>query len=244
MKLPLSRIAEFLTASGDFDPKAIAEGYSIDSRTVRPGELFFAVKGERLDGHDFIDQALAGGAVAAVVRSDQLARYATRTQLLGVEDTLVALQRLATAVRRMWARPLIAVTGSVNQHGEIQAVGGVTPKIEGFFAVCKAKGLTGEQGIMIPAANVPNLMLDEEIIDAVRAGQFHVWAVSTIDEGIELLTGHPAGQRDLDGQYPAGTVHQLVEKRLQDYAERLRAFSTDHRTEADRSHSAAGPSTG
>ncbi len=85
----------------------------------------------------------------------------------------------------------IAVTGSVNQHGEIQAVGGVTSKIEGFFAVCKAKGLTGEQGIIIPASNVPNLMLEQEVIDAVRAGQFHIWAVHTIDEGMELLTGVP-----------------------------------------------------
>jgi len=154
------------------------------------------------------------------------------------------LYALLSALAGLPLRQGIAVTGSVNQHGEIQAVGGVTSKIEGFFAVCKAKGLTGEQGIMIPATNAPNLMLDEEVIDAVRAGQFHVWAVRTIDEGIELLTGHPAGQRDLEGQYPAGTVHQLVEKRLQDYAERLRTFSTDHRTEADRSHSAADPSTG
>ncbi len=138
----------------------------------------------------------------------------------------------------------IAVTGSVNQHGEIQAVGGVTPKIEGFFAVCKAKGLTGEQGIIIPVANVPNLMLDEEVIDAVQADQFHIWAVRTIDEGIELLTGRPAGQRDPDGQYPEGTVHRLVEERLREYAERLRSFIADHRTETDRDHGATGQSTG
>jgi predicted ATP-dependent protease len=135
----------------------------------------------------------------------------------------------------------IGVTGSVNQHGEIQAVGGVTPKIEGFFAVCKAKGLTGEQGIIIPAANVPNLVLDEEVIDAVQAGKFHIWAVRTVDEGIELLTGQPAGQRDPDGQYPEGTVHRLVEERLREYAERLRSFMADHKTEADRDHGATGP---
>ncbi len=131
----------------------------------------------------------------------------------------------------------IAVTGSVNQHGEVQAVGGVTSKIEGFFAVCKAKGLTGEQGIIIPATNVPNLMLEEELIDAVRAGQFHIWAVRSIDEGIELLTGVSAGQRDLEGQYPEGTVHRLVEDRLKEYAERLRAFTTDRKTEANRDNS-------
>ncbi|HEY7348448.1 MAG TPA: ATP-binding protein [Ktedonobacterales bacterium] len=128
----------------------------------------------------------------------------------------------------------IAVTGSVNQHGEIQAVGGVNAKIEGFFAVCKAKGLTGDQGVILPAANVPNLMLEEVVIDAVRAGQFHIWGVCTIDEGIELLTGRPAGERVADGQYPEGTVHRLVEDRLRDYAECLRTFSTDHRTGAER----------
>ena len=135
----------------------------------------------------------------------------------------------------------IAVTGSVNQHGEIQAVGGVTSKIEGFFAVCKAKGLTGEQGIIIPASNVSNLMLEEEVIDAVRSGQFHVWAVHTIDEGIELLTGIPAGQRDSEGLYPEGTVHRLVEDRLKEYAERLRAFTTDHKTEPKQDNSPADP---
>jgi lon-related putative ATP-dependent protease len=135
----------------------------------------------------------------------------------------------------------VAVTGSVNQHGEIQAVGGVTSKIEGFFAVCKAKGLTGEQGVIIPASNVPNLMLEEEVIDAVRAGQFHIWAVRSIDEGIELLTGIPAGQRDSERQYPEGTVHRLVEDRLRAYAERLRAFTTDHKAEANRDNNSTNP---
>jgi predicted ATP-dependent protease len=130
----------------------------------------------------------------------------------------------------------IAVTGSVNQHGEIQAVGGVTSKVEGFFAVCKAKGLTGEQGIIIPAANVPNLMLDEEVIHAVRNGQFHIWAVHTSDEGIELLTGCPAGKRGADGQYPEGTVHRLVEDQVRVYAERLRDFGIDHRAEVVRAN--------
>jgi len=137
MNLPLSRIAEFIAATGDFDPKAIAEGYSIDSRTVRPGELFFAVRGERLDGHDFIDQALARGAVAAVVRGDHLARYPIRAQLVAVEDTLVALQTLATAVRRMWARPLIAVTGSVGKTTTKDAIAHV---LASRFRVLKSEG--------------------------------------------------------------------------------------------------------
>jgi predicted ATP-dependent protease len=154
------------------------------------------------------------------------------------------LYALLSALAGLPLRQGIAVTGSVNQHGEIQAVGGVTAKIEGFFAVCKAKGLNGEQGIIIPATNVPNLMLDEEVIDAVRESQFHVWAVRTIDEGIELLTGHPAGQRGPDGQYPDGTVHHMVEERLREYAERLRAFTADHRAEADRDHDVTDSKSG
>ncbi len=151
------------------------------------------------------------------------------------------LYALLSALAGLPLRQGIAVTGSVNQHGEIQAVGSVIHKIEGFFTVCKAKGLTGEQGIIIPAANVPNLMLDEEVIDAVRADQFHVWAVRTIDEGVELLTGHPAGQRGPDGQYPEGTVHRLVEERLRSYAECLRAFASDHPDEAGQNQDATQP---
>src|ERR1700757_5516323 len=100
MRLPLSRIAEFVSATGEFDHHATAEGYSIDSRTIHPGELFFAVKGERLDGHDYVEQALHQGAVAAVVRKDRVARYRVKTGLVAVEDTLFSLQTLATAVRR------------------------------------------------------------------------------------------------------------------------------------------------
>src|SRR5579863_2221687 len=115
MKLHLDRIAELLSATGEFDYKAVAQGYSIDSRTVRPGELFFAVKGERFDGHDFVEQALESGAVGAVVRKDQLARYPVKTRLLAVDETLMALQTLATAVRRLWGKPLIGITGSTGK---------------------------------------------------------------------------------------------------------------------------------
>jgi lon-related putative ATP-dependent protease len=146
------------------------------------------------------------------------------------------LYALLSALANLPLRQGIAVTGSVNQHGEVQAVGGVTTKIEGFFAVCKAKGLTGEQGIIIPVANVPNLMLDEEVIKAVQADQFYIWAVSTIDEGIEILTGREAGQRGPNGQFPEGSVHRLVENRLCDYAERLQAFAANHKSEANQDH--------
>ena len=137
MKLPLSRIAEFLSATGEFDHKAIAQAYSIDSRTIRPGELFFAVKGERLDGHDFVQQALDQGAVAAVVRKDELARYAVKTGLLAVSDTLAALQTLGAAVRRLWGKTLIGVTGSTGKTTTKDAIAHV---LSSRFRVLKSEG--------------------------------------------------------------------------------------------------------
>ncbi len=118
----------------------------------------------------------------------------------------------------------LAVTGSVNQRGEVQAIGGVNAKIEGFFDVCRARGLTGDQGVLIPASNVRNLMLREEVVEAVRQGTFHVFPVQTIDDGIALLTGMPAGEAGPDGAYPEGTVNFLVHKRLRELAEQARIF--------------------
>jgi len=137
MKLPLSRIAEFLSASGEVDHKAIAQGYSIDSRTVQTGELFFAVKGERMDGHDFVAQALGRGAVAAVVRKDQIARYSAITDLLAVDDTLTALQTLGTAVRRLWGKTLVGVTGSTGKTTTKDAIALV---LSTRFRVLKSEG--------------------------------------------------------------------------------------------------------
>jgi len=114
----------------------------------------------------------------------------------------------------------IAVTGSVNQKGQVQAIGGVNHKIEGFFEVCKTKGLTGKQGVMIPQSNQKNLMLSKEIIDAVKKRQFHVYQVATIEEGIEILTGVPAGQAGADGNFPRGTVYGAVQQKLQHYFKR------------------------
>ncbi len=115
MKLGLSRAAEIMQASGEFDPQSIAGGYSIDSRTVQPGDLFFAVQGEHHDGHDFAESALSKGAIAAVVRRDQLSRFAAKTALLAVDDTIVALQQLAAAVRQLWGKPVVGVTGSAGK---------------------------------------------------------------------------------------------------------------------------------
>jgi len=122
MKLPLSRVAEFIAAEGQCDPQAMALGYSIDSRTIQAGELFFAVKGERFDGHDFVEMAIARGAVAAVVRKDQLARYPAAAGLLAVDDTLIALQTLATAVRKVWGKTAIGITGSMGKTTTKEAV--------------------------------------------------------------------------------------------------------------------------
>ncbi len=118
----------------------------------------------------------------------------------------------------------IAVTGSVNQNGEIQAIGGVNEKIEGFYEVCKAKGLTGKQGVIIPEANVSNLMLKQEIVDMVAKGKFHIYAVKTIDQGIEILTGMKAGKRTRTG-FEKGSINYLVEKKLQEYASKMKGFA-------------------
>lgn len=118
----------------------------------------------------------------------------------------------------------IAVTGSVNQKGDIQAIGGLNQKIEGFYKLCKAKGLNGEQGVILPIDNVPDLMLREEVVAAVREGKFHLYPVSTIDEGIEILTGVRAGARRDDGIVEEGTINSLVDKRLKQLAEGLKDY--------------------
>ena len=122
MKLPLGRIAEFISGSGRFRASVVAQGYSIDSRTLQPGELFFAVKGERLDGHDFVAQALERGAAAAVIRADRRAYFPPRSRLIAVEDTLAALQNLAAAVRRAWGKPVVGITGSAGKTTTKEAI--------------------------------------------------------------------------------------------------------------------------
>ncbi len=113
----------------------------------------------------------------------------------------------------------IAVTGSVNQKGEIQPIGGVNEKIEGFYQICNLRGLNGEHGVIIPIQNVRNLHLSDEIIESVRKGKFHIYAISTIDEGIEILTGVPAGVKNKNGKFPLGTINYLAEEKLRKYYE-------------------------
>lgn len=143
----------------------------------------------------------------------------------GVEGDSASSTELYAILSSLSGLPIkqgIAVTGSVNQKGEVQPIGGVNQKIEGFFDVCRVKGLTGEQGVLIPHQNVKNLMLRDDVVQAAEAGTFHIWSVHRIDEGIEILTGVPAGDQQVDGTYPEGTVNFLVQKRLIELNESLR----------------------
>jgi len=130
------------------------------------------------------------------------------------------LYALLSAITDVPLKQGIAITGSVNQLGEVQAIGGVNEKIEGFYAVCKVKGMTGDQGVMIPKDNVHNLMLKPEVVQAVQGGRFNIWAVSSIEEGIELLTGMPAGKLRKDGSYPEGTLFRKVTDMLEELTKR------------------------
>lgn len=148
----------------------------------------------------------------------------------GVEGDSASSAELYALLSSLSGLPLkqnFAVTGSVNQKGEVQPIGGVNQKIEGFFAVCKAKGLTGIQGVIIPHANIEDLMLHNEVIDAVKQDKFHIYAVKTIDEGIQLLTGVNAGEKDKNGSYPKDSVNYLVDKRLKELAKVWKEFRTE-----------------
>src|SRR3954471_2602015 len=137
MKLKLHRVAEFTGAVGTFELDAVAEGYSIDSRSIKPGEIFFAVKGERLDGHDYVEAALQNGALAAVIDRKRVARFPDTSKVLVVDDTLLALQSLGAAVRRRWGKPLVAVTGSAGKTTTKEAIAHV---LAARFRVMKSEG--------------------------------------------------------------------------------------------------------
>jgi lon-related putative ATP-dependent protease len=145
----------------------------------------------------------------------------------GVEGDSASSTELYAMLSALSGLPIkqnLAVTGSVNQKGEVQAIGGVNEKIEGFFEVCKARGFTGKQGVMIPESNVQNLMLKEEVVEAVKAGQFSIYSAKTIDEGIETLTGTKAGEPRADGTFEEGTVNFLVDRQLKMMANKLKGF--------------------
>jgi predicted ATP-dependent protease len=130
---------------------------------------------------------------------------------------------LISAIAEVPVKQNLAITGSINQKGEIQPIGGVNEKIEGFFAVCKNRGLTGDQGVIIPELNKKNLMLKKDVVDAVKDGKFRIYAVKTVNEALEILTGSPAGERRPDGTWPEGSINFLVDKRLKEMSKKLKA---------------------
>ncbi len=164
-------------------------------------------------------------AVSASITFEQ-----TYSGIEGDSASLTELYALLSSLGEIPIKQGLAVTGSINQHGGIQSIGGVNAKIEGYFEVCRQIGLTGEQGVLIPESNVQDLMLREKVIDAVQNGDFNIYPVSTVDEGIEILTEKPAGERQEDGTFPEGTIKEAVMDRLRDLAETARAFG---RSEGD-----------
>jgi UDP-N-acetylmuramoyl-tripeptide--D-alanyl-D-alanine ligase len=183
MKLALSRIAGMVSAEGKFDPGGVARAYSIDSRTLQAGDLFLAVKGERMDGHDFVRQALEKGAVAALVRRDQRARFADRDEILAVDDTLLALQTLAAAVRRLWAKPLIGVTGSAGKTTTKEAIAHV---LSTRFRVLKSEGNFNNH------FGLPLMLLKlepEHDLAVIEMGMSHAGEIAALAEIAQPQTG-------------------------------------------------------
>jgi len=146
------------------------------------------------------------------------------TEVEGDSASAAELFALLSRLSHIPLRQDIAVTGSINQNGEIQPIGGVNEKIEGFFKTCKLINLTGSQGVIIPRQNLQDLMLNQEVIDAVKEGKFHIYPISTVEEGIEILTGIEAGQKDEKGEYPPGTVYYAVQQQLKKYRDRMGAL--------------------
>ena len=183
MKLPLGRIAGFTGADGEFDSAVIVEGYSIDSRTVREGELFFAVRGERLDGHDFVEAALSRGAAAAVVAREHAPRFPVRSKVLVVEETLAALQSLAAAVRRLWGKPMVAVTGSAGKTTTKEAIAHV---LSAKFHVLKSEGnLNNHFGLPL---QLLRLEAGHEIA-VIEMGMSHAGEISALAKIAQPETG-------------------------------------------------------
>jgi predicted ATP-dependent protease len=142
----------------------------------------------------------------------------------GDSASATEIYALLSSLSGLPIREDLAVTGSVNQQGDVQPIGGVNEKIEGFYDVCRVRGLSGNQGILIPSENVEDLMLREDVIDAAAHGMFHIYPVARIEEGVELLMGVPAGSRDASGHFGADTVFALVDERLRQMAQTLKGY--------------------
>ncbi|MFO0868033.1 MAG: ATP-binding protein [Pirellulales bacterium] len=206
-----------------------------ESRFGQPSRITATARLGRGEVLDIEREARLGGAIhskGVLILSSFLASRFARNQPFPLSASLVFEQSygmvdgdsasvgelcvLLSALAEVPLRQSLAVTGSVNQLGQVQPIGGVNEKIEGFFEVCRRRGLTGEQGVLIPHTNVPHLMLHPEVVAACAAGQFHIYAIRTIDDALTLLTGLPAGEPDRQGRYPSGSVNQLVDARVQE----------------------------
>ncbi len=195
---------------------------------------------------DIEREAKLGGAVHSkgvlILSSFLAARYASRQPLSlsaslvfeqsygmveGDSASLAELCALLSAIGEIPLRQDLAITGSVNQFGEVQAIGGVNEKIEGFFDVCAARGLSGMQGVLIPRANVKNLMLRRNVVEAADSKRFHVYPVGTVDEALSLLAGSPAGERDANGAYPPGSLNERIEQRLSELTRLRERFGAE-----------------
>lgn len=180
-----------------------------------------AIIGGYLRGKHAHDKSLSMSASIAFEQS----YYNVEGDSASVAEVIAILSSLAG----LPIRQDLAITGSINQKGEIQSIGAVNEKIEGFFNACKVKGLTGTQGVIIPHQNLDELMLRQDIVEAVANGQFHIYAIKTIDAGIELLTGVPAGEKDAEGNYPENTVHFKVDHRLRELAKEKKDNKTEEK---------------
>src|SRR5580704_2430622 len=221
MKLTLAKVAQFVSAKGEFPREEVAQGYSIDSRTIRTGDLFFAVKGERLDGHDYVGAALEKGAAAAVVQKDELRRYPDQAQLMAVDDTLVALQTLATAVRKVWGKPLVGVTGSAGKTTTKEAIAHV---LGARFRVLKSEGnFNNHLGLPLmllklePEHNVAVIEMGMSHAGEIRAlgkiAQPEIGVVTNVApvhlEFFDSLAGIARAKYELIESLPAGAVAVL-----------------------------------
>jgi lon-related putative ATP-dependent protease len=218
----------------------IQSGEQVFGQVVRITARVWVGKGEVVDIERDVELAGPLHSKGVLICKGLLgARYATESPLSlsaslvfeqsyglieGDSASLAEACALLSALAESPVRQEIAVTGSMNQHGDVQAIGGVNEKVEGFFDICSERGLTGSQGVIIPSTNCRHLMLSSEVTAAVRAGRFHVWGVDTLDEAIRLLTGRDAGERDERGRYPEGTIHRSVQERLQRFSDAGRRF--------------------
>jgi predicted ATP-dependent protease len=157
----------------------------------------------------------------------------TYGEIEGDSASAAELCALLSAIGDIPIRQSIAITGSINQHGEVQAVGGVSQKIEGFFDLCDERGLSGDQGVIIPASNIKDLMLRADVLEAARAGKFQIYAVDHIEQAMELLTGMPAGMPDAGGIFPEGTINWSIQLRLAEWTSLRQQYASPVRPEPE-----------